>query len=258
MKEKKEENMYVIKIPLMNEPWISKCLDTIFETAHDLYNEGIAEIRKRLLELEEIEEYKSALKQIAILKKEEEGIKKKDKKRRKEIEKELKVCYAVLNNLREQKGIKASYQEIQTKIIVHIKQSKSKYSIICSPFYSSISKDIARSLEKYYYGNGKILHFKSRKNNNQSLSNLRGSRICTDKSNIFKGIILDIDNETNLLYIKVTGVYKEVEGKKKEIKIPLDLKMNETTHFEYVMKNLFYACEMNNVPKTKKECLMFL
>ena len=141
-------DVYTIKIPISNEPWVRDKLGVIFDLAHDLYNDSVAEVLRRIEELKSIPEYSNAMKRVAEI--------------CKELETEKKSCYEIVNQYRKDRGLSSSSQIIQTNIVVPIKQSKQKYKGICSPFYSSISEDLAKSIEKYFSGNVEKIHFKIR------------------------------------------------------------------------------------------------
>ena len=236
-------DVYTIKIPISNEAWVRDKLGVVFDLAHDLYNDSVAEVLKRIEELKSIPEYSNAMKRVAEICKELED-KNIDKDKKKELEVEKKSCYAVVNEYRKDKGLSSSSQVIQTNIVVPIKQSKQKYKGICSPFYSSISEDLAKSIEKYFYGNGEKIHFKSRKKG-QTVSKLSGSR-ARGKSNIFAGVFFKFDVKRNIYCAEIT-----YNGK--PIIVPLHISIQDT----YIWANLAKAFDIPFVPKTKNEIIQF-
>lgn len=271
--EDKEPN-YCIKIPLENQPYINDALSVVFRAAQGLYNECVAEIYRRLEYLKTIPEYMEAKEQIREIKGKEDLIKKKynnnedkykEDKEYQKLEAELrKGPYAVTKKYYTEQHLSSSSKEVQTHIVVPIKKANPLYDAnICSPFYFSIAGDLAKSLEKYLYGNGKQIHFKSFKKG-EVVSCLNGSRVRTD-TNQFGGISLNYNKERNLFYITVANVVKEKKelnkGKvvKKAMILPLNIFANDggKNQIEYVLKNLAYACDISIAPKNKTELRYF-
>ena len=56
-------DVYTIKIPISNEPWVRDRLGVVFDLAHDLYNDSVAEVLRRIEELKSIPEYNNAIKE---------------------------------------------------------------------------------------------------------------------------------------------------------------------------------------------------
>ena len=63
-------DVYTIKIPISNEPWVRDRLGVVFDLAHDLYNDSVAEVLRRIEELKSIPEYNNAMKRVAEICKE--------------------------------------------------------------------------------------------------------------------------------------------------------------------------------------------
>lgn len=273
MKEKETKECYCIKIPVENQPYINDALSILFKAAQSLYNESVAEVYKRLDYLKTIPEYNEAKIKIAEIKEKQDPIKKKynkDEKKYKEdkeyieLDKELSEQYAITRKYYKEQHLSSSGKDVQTHIVVPIKQSKPMYNIICSPFYASISNDLAKSIEKYLYGNGKKIHFKSFKKG-EVVSCLYGARTRSDKFNSFGGIYFNYSKEKNRFYITIANIEKterEIKNGKtiiKPIMIPLDLFGNKggNSQVEYIFKNLAYACDISIAPKNKNELRYF-
>lgn len=240
-------DVYAIKIPISNEPWVRDRLGVVFDLAHDLYNDSVALVLKRIEELKSIPEYSNAMKRVAEIYKELED-KDIDKDRKKELETEKKSCYAIVNKCRKDKGLYTDGQKIQTSIVARIKCSNKKYAGICSPFYGSISADLAKSIEDYFYDDGKKIYFKSRRKGT-TVSKLAGGRARSEKNNKFDGVVFNFDVKRNIYTVMI----KHGVGKKDYITVPLHISIQDT----YIWANLAKAFDIPFVPKTKNEIVQF-
>lgn len=239
-------DVYTIKIPISNEPWVRDKLGVVFDLAHDLYNDSVAEVLRRIEELKAIPEYSNAIKRIVEIYKELED-KDIDKDRKKELESEKKSCYTIVNEYRKNKTLFGDGKKLQA-LVVKVKDSKNKYNGICSPFYGSISNDLAKSVEKYFYGNGERIHFKSRKKG-QTVSKLDGSRVRSTAENKFCGVFFNFDVNRNIY----TVIIKHGPGRRDFITVPLHISIQDT----YIWANLAKAFDIPFVPKTKNEIVQF-
>ena len=247
---------YCIKIPIVDMPVVQDRLGYLFDICHDLYNDCVADIYRKLEYLDSISDFKESNDRIKEIFKLLEDA---DADEVKVLNKEKASLYKIINKYRKDNGISGDYATVQTKIVVPIKQSNPKYSIIPSPFYTSLSKDIAKSVEKYLYDNGKQIYFKSRRKGT-TVTNLSGSRIRSEKSNNFNAIIFGYEHSQKMFYIKIAGmkVKDKKSGKNKDFIIPLNVYNNSSGSTNYILKNLAYAFDIPFVPKTKSELNQFL
>ena len=197
MAKKSTTDTCCLTLPLIVEKWQSDRLEKRFECARQIYNTLLRYELKKLRKLEESEEYKTVLEQIARIK-EEKG---------ENAKKELKPLYDTLNKLRSDDGF-SEYGFI-TDVKPFYKHFKS--NIGSSVAVHGIAPQVWKAFEKYFFGNGKKIHFKKR----GEISSLRGYSIAGKSGGveiIFKGtqikwkdltlrIKLDPDNayETEML-----------------------------------------------------------
>lgn len=251
------EKSYCIKIPIVDMPVVRDRLGYLFDICHDLYNDCVAEIYRRLDSLKEIPEYKEINNKIIEIFEELDN-KEIDEKIKSKLEKEKKDLYKIINKYRNDVGLSSSGQVVQTKIVVPIKQANDKYSVIPSAFYASISQDLANSIKKFLYENGKQIHFKSRRKGT-TVTCLSGGR-ARKGSNVFTGIQFGYEYRQKMFYIKIAGmkVKDKKTGKDKDFIIPLNVYNNSSGSTDYILKNLAYAFDILFVPKTKSELNQFL
>lgn len=261
MPNEEVKKSYCIKIPIENRPYIIDKLGVMFDTAHDLYNESVAQIKRNLAELDAIEEYKeSQVKGDELYRKvkEMEENEETESKEYKALKKECESYYNIVRKYQEERGISKSGMTIQSKIVVPAKHSNpKKFSIIPSPFYSGISNDIAKSVEKFMYKKGEI-HYKSRRMGT-TVTCLTGKRIRTS-TNSFSGIVFGYNHSQKMFYIKVSNikVKDKMTGKERDAIIPLNVYNNSAESTRYILKNLAYAFDIPFVPKNNAELNMFL
>lgn len=259
MKKKKEsEPCYVIKIPIVDRPYIRDALGELFEIVRNLWNDCVAEVNNRLDYLMTIPEFRENSIKIAELRK-KQCVYEKDTEEYKKYAEELKPYYMLQNKYRKEQDLTSDFKKLQTNFVLPlIKKNYDKYSCICSAFYAGISKDLGRSLDKLFYGNGKQIHFKKRY---PGITCLQGSRTRSERFNNFAGVSLFFDKLNNLFYIEVTNVkaINKKTGKFENIKIPLSLiqKGYDRGRIQYLLKNLNYACDLSIVPKTREELKYF-
>lgn len=225
-KEKGEKTPHFVSVvPLVREQRVDDKLFPIFCACHSLYNECVAEVYRILHICEGIPEYAEAQEKVDAInaaKKEElakrnitwDKFKTEDKYKQEyqELKEERNPYYDILRKYREENGLYTNKFAIQTNIVIPKKtQGGSKYVCLNSPIISSLSSSLGQSLEKYFYQDGKQVHFKNFKKGD-TIYTIDGRR---DKNaDKFEGIKLCVMDDFKL-YAELTVSYYGIASNNK-------------------------------------------
>ena len=125
MAKKEASPHFVANIPLVREQWVDDKLFSIFIAAHHLYNDCVAEIIERLDLCEKEEEYIKAQEKIKELYKKQDGLSE-NSSEYKAIQEEKEIYFKIQDKVRDNYGLSANGQRMQTNILVPIKNKNPK------------------------------------------------------------------------------------------------------------------------------------
>ena len=242
MAKKEASPHFVANIPLVREQWVDDKLFSIFIAAHHLYNDCVAEIIERLDLCEKEEEYIKAQEKIKELYKKQDGLSE-NSSEYKAIQEAKEIYFKIQDKVRDNYGLSANGQRMQTNILVPIKnKNPKKYVGINSAIYSNISSDLAKKLHSYFYSNGKRIKFKQYQKG-ETITSLTGNR--DRKKDDWYGIKLCIMSDYKL-YVELVCSYYKMDNKgnlkcpSRSIFIPLLLTKDNL----YSINQLFNALDM--------------
>ena len=128
---------FIIQFPLKTEKYQEDILDKRFEIGRQIYNSLVNITQKRYKEMIKTKKYRNLISQLS-------GDKKKDKDIWKQI-----------NKIREQFGMSEySFHHDVTRIRHHF------YGSIDYRTAQKIASNLWRAYEKFFYGNGRYIHYK--------------------------------------------------------------------------------------------------
>lgn len=134
----KSELRFVLKFRLKTEPWQEDIIDKRIEAGRKLYNALVNKSLKVLRELEKTKQYRSLMQELRHDKSEHD-----------------KEIYKQINDLREKAGLsKYGLQGMMTPLRYHFKNLVNTHIAI------AIANRIWKAYKKYFYEDGKKIHFK--------------------------------------------------------------------------------------------------